>query len=234
MLRRNRNRDSCEKNVTGTENTGIRRIPAGITNHVCRSAGLGWLVSPKDFSVCWSVGWSVSRWVVGELAAVHQRGFCKLALCWVGKRGSVVVVICLLANPCQSPLSNSMSHFDFCYVFFLNGRSVGQLVGWLVGWLVLWSVGQSVGRSVRRLVGRLVGRPVCRSFGWLVGRLVGRIMGWSVGRSVSGLVGQLVGRRVGRTVGRSGGWLVGWSIGWSVSRSVGRLVNRSVGQAVGR
>ncbi len=32
MLRRNRNRDSCEKNVTGMENTGIRRIPAGITN----------------------------------------------------------------------------------------------------------------------------------------------------------------------------------------------------------
>ena len=31
-LRRNRNRDSCEKSGKGTENTGIRRIPAGITN----------------------------------------------------------------------------------------------------------------------------------------------------------------------------------------------------------
>ncbi len=31
-LRRNRNRDSCEKSATGTENTGIWRIPAGITN----------------------------------------------------------------------------------------------------------------------------------------------------------------------------------------------------------
>ena len=32
IFRRNRNRDSCEKNATGTENTGIRRIPAGIGN----------------------------------------------------------------------------------------------------------------------------------------------------------------------------------------------------------
>ena len=32
MLRRNRNHDSCEKSVTGMENTGIRRIPAGICN----------------------------------------------------------------------------------------------------------------------------------------------------------------------------------------------------------
>ena len=31
-LRRNRNRDSCGKSATGTENTGIRRIPAGICN----------------------------------------------------------------------------------------------------------------------------------------------------------------------------------------------------------
>ena len=31
-LRRNRNCDSCEKRATGTENTGIRRIPAGIGN----------------------------------------------------------------------------------------------------------------------------------------------------------------------------------------------------------
>jgi hypothetical protein len=31
-LWRNRNRDSCEKNATGTENAGIRRIPAGIRN----------------------------------------------------------------------------------------------------------------------------------------------------------------------------------------------------------
>ncbi len=31
-LRRNRNRDSCEKSATGTENKGIRRIPAGIGN----------------------------------------------------------------------------------------------------------------------------------------------------------------------------------------------------------
>jgi hypothetical protein len=31
-LRRNRNRDSCEKNATGTENAGIRRIPADICN----------------------------------------------------------------------------------------------------------------------------------------------------------------------------------------------------------
>jgi hypothetical protein len=31
-LRRNGNRDSCEKNATGTKNTGIRRIPAGICN----------------------------------------------------------------------------------------------------------------------------------------------------------------------------------------------------------
>jgi hypothetical protein len=35
-FRRNRNRDSCEKNATGTENTGIRRIPAGIGNLVHR------------------------------------------------------------------------------------------------------------------------------------------------------------------------------------------------------
>jgi hypothetical protein len=28
----NRNRDSCEKGATGMENTGIRRIPAGIGN----------------------------------------------------------------------------------------------------------------------------------------------------------------------------------------------------------
>jgi hypothetical protein len=34
MFRRNRNRDSCEKNATGTENTEIRRIPAGIGNLV--------------------------------------------------------------------------------------------------------------------------------------------------------------------------------------------------------
>ena len=31
-FRRNRNRDSCEKSATGAENTGILRIPAGITN----------------------------------------------------------------------------------------------------------------------------------------------------------------------------------------------------------
>jgi hypothetical protein len=31
-LRRNRNCDSCEKNATGTEKTGIHRIPAGIGN----------------------------------------------------------------------------------------------------------------------------------------------------------------------------------------------------------
>jgi hypothetical protein len=31
-LRRNRNRESCGKSATGTENTGIRRIPAGICN----------------------------------------------------------------------------------------------------------------------------------------------------------------------------------------------------------
>jgi hypothetical protein len=31
-LRRNRNRDSCEKSTTGAEKTGIRRIPTGITN----------------------------------------------------------------------------------------------------------------------------------------------------------------------------------------------------------
>jgi hypothetical protein len=31
-LRQNRNRDSCKKNSTGTENTGIWRIPAGIGN----------------------------------------------------------------------------------------------------------------------------------------------------------------------------------------------------------
>ena len=31
-LQRNRNRDSCEKSATGTENTGILRISAGITN----------------------------------------------------------------------------------------------------------------------------------------------------------------------------------------------------------
>jgi len=30
--RRNRNRDSCEKSATGAENTGILRIPVGITN----------------------------------------------------------------------------------------------------------------------------------------------------------------------------------------------------------
>jgi len=29
---RNRNRDSCEKSATGAENTGILRVPAGITN----------------------------------------------------------------------------------------------------------------------------------------------------------------------------------------------------------
>ncbi len=29
---RNRNRDSCGKSATGTENTGIRRIPAGKGN----------------------------------------------------------------------------------------------------------------------------------------------------------------------------------------------------------
>jgi hypothetical protein len=32
MFWRNRNHESCEKNATGTENTGIRRIPAGISN----------------------------------------------------------------------------------------------------------------------------------------------------------------------------------------------------------
>ena len=31
---RNRNRDSCEKSATGEENTGILRIPTGITNLV--------------------------------------------------------------------------------------------------------------------------------------------------------------------------------------------------------
>mgnify|MGYP006178820031 CR=1 FL=1 len=33
---RNRNHDSCEKSATGEENTGILRIPAGITNLACR------------------------------------------------------------------------------------------------------------------------------------------------------------------------------------------------------
>ncbi len=33
-LRRNRNPDSCERNATGAEKTGIRRIPAGIGNLV--------------------------------------------------------------------------------------------------------------------------------------------------------------------------------------------------------
>ena len=33
-FRRNRNRDFCEKSTTGAENTGILRIPAGITNLV--------------------------------------------------------------------------------------------------------------------------------------------------------------------------------------------------------
>jgi hypothetical protein len=37
MFRRNRNRDSCEKNTTGTEYTGIRRIPAGLGNLAIRS-----------------------------------------------------------------------------------------------------------------------------------------------------------------------------------------------------
>jgi len=37
---RNRNRDSCEKSATGEENTGILRIPAGITN-------LGALLEPS-------------------------------------------------------------------------------------------------------------------------------------------------------------------------------------------
>ena len=32
MFLRNRNHDSCEKSATGAENTGILRIPAGITN----------------------------------------------------------------------------------------------------------------------------------------------------------------------------------------------------------
>jgi hypothetical protein len=32
MFRRNRNHDSCKKNATGTENIGIRRIPAGTGN----------------------------------------------------------------------------------------------------------------------------------------------------------------------------------------------------------
>ncbi len=31
-LRRNRNRNPCEKSATGVENAGIRRIPAGICN----------------------------------------------------------------------------------------------------------------------------------------------------------------------------------------------------------
>ena len=39
---RNRNRDSCEKSATGEENTGILRIPAGITN-------LAW---HKEFILC--------------------------------------------------------------------------------------------------------------------------------------------------------------------------------------
>jgi hypothetical protein len=34
-LRRNRNPDSCGKSATGTEKTGIRRIPAGIGNLDC-------------------------------------------------------------------------------------------------------------------------------------------------------------------------------------------------------
>ncbi len=33
---RNRNRDSCEKSATGEENTGILRIPVGITNRGSR------------------------------------------------------------------------------------------------------------------------------------------------------------------------------------------------------
>jgi hypothetical protein len=37
MFRRNRNRDSCEKNTTGTEYTGIRRISAGLGNLAIRS-----------------------------------------------------------------------------------------------------------------------------------------------------------------------------------------------------
>jgi hypothetical protein len=42
-LWRNRNRDSCEKNATGTENTGIWRIPAGMCNLASRLilVGLG-------------------------------------------------------------------------------------------------------------------------------------------------------------------------------------------------
>jgi hypothetical protein len=38
-LRRNWNRDSCEKNATGAEKTGIRRIPAGIGNLVFGDPG---------------------------------------------------------------------------------------------------------------------------------------------------------------------------------------------------
>jgi hypothetical protein len=39
---RNRNRDSCEKSATGEENTGILRIPAGITNLAFDGMFRGW------------------------------------------------------------------------------------------------------------------------------------------------------------------------------------------------
>jgi hypothetical protein len=47
-LRRNRYRDSCEKNATGTENTGIGRIPAGICNieQSTLVSGFGAIFSP--------------------------------------------------------------------------------------------------------------------------------------------------------------------------------------------
>ena len=57
-LRRNRNRDSCEKSATGTENTEIRRIPAGITNLAGR------------FFAAFSVQRRMSKIVAGGLIAV--------------------------------------------------------------------------------------------------------------------------------------------------------------------
>jgi len=48
---RNRNHDSCEKSATGEENTGILRVPTGITNLVpvfpCVAGVRGQVITPK-------------------------------------------------------------------------------------------------------------------------------------------------------------------------------------------
>jgi len=72
-LRRNRNHNSCEKSATGMENTGIRRIPAGIGNLDDSNGASGrWIKSSEGVVGVRRGGCFVS--VSGRCVVVHGGG----------------------------------------------------------------------------------------------------------------------------------------------------------------